>query len=134
MYCRIVLVCGFFIDTAATAIYTYRPTLSLHYVLPIWQGDHGADKPLPKPPAGALTYLGPVDAKAATGMVRVPPGMQYLYGSGEAAAASLQTYRALDTYLMARSSDRSIGHQRSDERRGGKECVSTCRSRWSPDH
>src|SRR3546814_12876458 len=22
--------------------------------------------------------------------------------------------------------------QRSDERRGGKECVSTCRSRWSP--
>src|SRR3546814_3740399 len=44
-------------------------------------------------------------------MVMVPPGMQYLYGSGEAAAASLQTYRALDTYLMARSSDRSIGHQ-----------------------
>src|SRR3546814_8531212 len=23
--------------------------------------------------------------------------------------------------------------QRSEERRGGKECVSTCRSRWSPD-
>src|SRR3546814_3273727 len=23
---------------------------------------------------------------------------------------------------------------RSEERRGGKECVSTCRSRWSPDH
>src|SRR3546814_19035288 len=23
---------------------------------------------------------------------------------------------------------------RSDERRVGKECVSTCRSRWSPDH
>src|SRR3546814_14385013 len=26
------------------------------------------------------------------------------------------------------------GAQRSEERRGGKECVSTCRSRWSPDH
>src|SRR3546814_13732583 len=30
------------------------------------------------------------------------------------------------------------GHQRrfgrSEERRVGKECVSTCRSRWSPDH
>src|SRR3546814_13488807 len=25
------------------------------------------------------------------------------------------------------------GH-RSEERRVGKECVSTCRSRWSPDH
>src|SRR3546814_18515005 len=24
--------------------------------------------------------------------------------------------------------------KRSDERRVGKECVSTCRSRWSPDH
>src|SRR3546814_15045968 len=24
--------------------------------------------------------------------------------------------------------------RRSEERRGGKECVSTCRSRWSPDH
>src|SRR3546814_18012524 len=23
---------------------------------------------------------------------------------------------------------------RSEERRGGKECVSTCRSRWSPDN
>src|SRR3546814_2284003 len=25
-------------------------------------------------------------------------------------------------------------HERSEERRVGKECVSTCRSRWSPDH
>src|SRR3546814_11420945 len=25
-------------------------------------------------------------------------------------------------------------HSRSEERRVGKECVSTCRSRWSPDH
>src|SRR3546814_12448808 len=25
-------------------------------------------------------------------------------------------------------------HPRSEERRVGKECVSTCRSRWSPDH
>src|SRR3546814_12244492 len=93
------------------------------------QGDHDAYKPLPKPPPGALTYLGPVDAKAATGMVMVPPGMQYLYGSGEAAAASLQTYRAIDTYLMARSS-----HRRSEARRVGQECVSTCGLRGSPDN
>src|SRR3546814_14164327 len=26
------------------------------------------------------------------------------------------------------------GFTRSEERRVGKECVSTCRSRWSPDH
>src|SRR3546814_14191025 len=35
--------------------------------------------------------------------------------------------------------DRIIGtgvaaHERSEERRVGKECVSTCRSRWSPAH
>src|SRR3546814_20372063 len=27
-----------------------------------------------------------------------------------------------------------VAHQRSDERRVGKECFSTCRSRWSPVH
>src|SRR3546814_5279201 len=27
-----------------------------------------------------------------------------------------------------------LGIGRSEERRVGKECVSTCRSRWSPDH
>src|SRR3546814_19677208 len=27
-----------------------------------------------------------------------------------------------------------IGYQRSEERRVGKECVSTCRYRWSPYH
>src|SRR3546814_17812458 len=29
---------------------------------------------------------------------------------------------------------RDPGDDRSDERRVGKECVSQCRSRWSPDH
>src|SRR3546814_15365585 len=28
----------------------------------------------------------------------------------------------------------TMGGQRSEERRVGKECVSTCRSRWSPYH
>src|SRR3546814_3146461 len=28
----------------------------------------------------------------------------------------------------------SVSEQRSEERRVGKECVSTCRSRWSPYH
>src|SRR3546814_15962662 len=32
----------------------------------------------------------------------------------------------------ARSANQRIA--RSEERRAGKECVSTCRSRWSPDH
>lgn len=40
----------------------------------------------------------------------VPGGMQYLYASGEAAAVSLQSYLGLMNYLLAVSSDRSVGH------------------------
>src|SRR3546814_17261170 len=29
---------------------------------------------------------------------------------------------------------KNLLRQRSEERRVGKECVSTCRSRWSPEH
>src|SRR3546814_10988569 len=37
--------------------------------------------------------------------------------------------------LVADPADGFIpGDPRSDERRVGKECVSTCSSRWSPDH
>src|SRR3546814_16690774 len=32
------------------------------------------------------------------------------------------------------ASDALLEHLRSDERRVGNECVSTCRSRWSPYH
>src|SRR3546814_12086790 len=35
-----------------------------------------------------------------------------------------------DTFLMIVA----VGASRSEERRVGKECVSTCRSRWSPYH
>src|SRR3546814_14616219 len=35
---------------------------------------------------------------------------------------------------QAAAAARQIGIDRSEERRVGKECVSTCRSRWSPYH
>src|SRR3546814_13135729 len=35
------------------------------------------------------------------------------------------------SHLLGATKD---GLWRSEERRVGKECVSTCRSRWSPDH
>src|SRR3546814_7447264 len=35
---------------------------------------------------------------------------------------------------VERVPDVTIGPDRSEERRVGKECVSTCRSRWSPYH
>src|SRR3546814_18692134 len=36
--------------------------------------------------------------------------------------------------LVLRSSDGLVALTRSEDRRVGKECVSTCRSRWYPDH
>src|SRR3546814_15034962 len=38
------------------------------------------------------------------------------------------------TRLLASVPLPTHGTHRSEERRVGKECVSTCRSRWSPDH
>src|SRR3546814_1779454 len=35
---------------------------------------------------------------------------------------------------IARIPPKSVSRDRSEERRVGKECVSTCRSRWSPYH
>src|SRR3546814_9545479 len=41
--------------------------------------------------------------------------------------AGQPTYTGLNAQALADT-------RRSEERRVGKECVSTCRSRWSPDH
>src|SRR3546814_17096808 len=38
------------------------------------------------------------------------------------------------TFSIALASVKEAGVDRSEERRVGKECVSTCRSRWSPYH
>jgi 5'-nucleotidase (lipoprotein e(P4) family) len=40
----------------------------------------------------------------------VPPGMQYLYGSGEASAVSIQAYLALADFLVSRGGDFAVGH------------------------
>src|SRR3546814_12830790 len=40
----------------------------------------------------------------------------------------------LEQYLENSQTSRSQCGARSEERRVGKACVSTCRSRWSPDH
>ena len=40
----------------------------------------------------------------------IPPGMQYLYGSGEASAVSIQAYLALTDFLVARGGDFAVGH------------------------
>src|SRR3546814_18078603 len=46
-----------------------------------------------------------------------------------ASTAAIKQARQLGTPFKVYEAD-----VRSEERRVGKECVSTCRSRWSPDH
>src|SRR3546814_17858581 len=59
--------------------------------------------------------------------------------------AALDARHSSDTLILARTDslavegfdaamDRAEAYLRSEERRVGKECVSTCRSRWSPYH
>src|SRR3546814_18295327 len=50
--------------------------------------------------------------------------------------ADRETFRPTQRLVVETASDdsRAQGVRRSEERRVGKECVSTCRSRWSPYH
>src|SRR3546814_11302268 len=55
------------------------------------------------------------------------------YIQGLLAASLLQQVRQLRDGVIEVQGVLQVG-LRSEERRVGKECVSTCRSRWSPDH
>lgn len=59
---------------------------------------------LPPPDGSAVAPPAPVSAAG-----KVPPGMQYLYGSGEAAALSYQAYLGVIDTIIAKSSDRAVG-------------------------
>ncbi|MGN6376468.1 MAG: HAD family acid phosphatase [Sphingomonas sp.] len=64
---------------------------------------------LATPSQRAAFEAGPTDV-AAAGQPAVPPSMQYLYGSGEAAALSIQSYYQLANFAVAKASDRAVGH------------------------
>src|SRR3546814_4225913 len=49
-------------------------------------------------------------------------------------AAPRFTFRILETFPFMMCRIQLTKNQRSEESRVGKECVSTCRSRWSPYH
>lgn len=57
---------------------------------------------------GGLPAPGGGDGSGPT--ANAPPAMQYLYGSGEAAALSYQAYFGLANYIVSMASDRAVGH------------------------
>src|SRR3546814_17200474 len=122
-------VCVFFNDTSTTEIYTYLHTPSLHDALPI----------LLTNPAG-IGVLHPHRTEYADGKKRrIPLDTVPHYFP---ALISPETWADAQALLTAKGAPR--GRQavaplsnilsrlatRSEERRVGKECVSTCRSRW----
>src|SRR3546814_19662908 len=97
------------------------------------------DTPLPKPGVRtgrrwslSLIWLVPTVA-ALAGIVLV---LRAWLASGPAITISFDSAEGLQAgSTEVRYKDVVVGKvKRSEERRVGKECVSTCRSRWSPYH
>src|SRR3546814_11565736 len=62
------------------------------------------------------------------------PRATHTRGAREAARGSQSGRTQEIQRLIGRSLRAVTNMERSEERRGGKECVSTCRSRWWPYH
>src|SRR3546814_17100747 len=115
-----------FNEPATPESYTYLHTLSLHHALPIY----------PTTPQHAAHH-----AKAKSARLMQPfPGHRRLYprlssstsnGSGNPRVRVIWL-RTIVAKRVLVVEDNELN--RSEERRVGKECVSTCRSRWSPYH
>src|SRR3546814_6968051 len=64
----------------------------------------------------------------ARGLDVTPATVERFVAAGDSRSAAI-------LWRIYRDEIRHVGAgTRSEERRVGKECVSTCRSRWSPDH
>src|SRR3546814_18664173 len=76
-----------------------------------------------------------VDAEVVQGLTHVEIGLAG--GDDAEAALAVAEHHAVEL-VGAREGEGGVDlvavQARSEERRGGKECVSTCRSRWCPYH
>src|SRR3546814_10585518 len=61
-------------------------------------------------------------------------GKSRLHTSRVRLANSVAHASQMESKTRKRAYRKEVGGRRSEERRVGKECVSTCRSRWSPYH
>src|SRR3546814_15382065 len=78
-----------------------------------------------------MSLLSLADA-LASGSSRVASG--YLASALACAFSCLASFSALRPLRPTLKASDADWAKRSEERRVGKECVSTCRSRWSPYH
>src|SRR3546814_20332144 len=116
------LACYMFLfkHTAPPDIYTYCPTLSLHDALPIACTPCASDEI--SPACGAASAFGP-----APGAPTKPNVSLSTLSTGGTTREPKITPMISATCCFHGVAPTS----RSEERRVGNECVSTCRSRWS---
>src|SRR3546814_16443192 len=88
--------------------------------------------------SGAQTFATPRRLAVRLGALDQAQPEQQIERTGPALAAALKDGKPTPAALgFAKSCGvefAALGEKRSEERRVGKECVSTCRSRWSPYH
>src|SRR3546814_20734367 len=90
-----------------------------------------------------VLYLGWFDGNPAT-LNQLPPAeasknyVAFMGGADAVLAKARESYAKGEYRWVAEVVNHVVfaepDNQRSEERRVGKECVSTCKSRWSPDH
>src|SRR3546814_20227714 len=83
----------------------------------------GAERPLARWDAPFTVYINGATAGDQTRINAVLRQIQV--GTGRSASVTTDKSAAIKVHFA---------HDRSEERRVGKECVSPCRSRWSPYH
>src|SRR3546814_16227844 len=89
--------------------------------------------------ADGIDYVGAAapeeDLRPTLAGIGIEPGMPARAPVVVAAEQALVERLRERGHPFARVAERkTFIHRRSEERRVGKECVSTCRSRWSPYH
>src|SRR3546814_13102795 len=89
----------------------------------------------PHPGMGFKQFVALVAALMAMNALAIDSMLPALPQIGEALAIPTDNQRQwiITAYLLG-FGVAQIVYGRSEERRVGKECVSTCRSRWSPEH
>src|SRR3546814_13267003 len=110
-------------DTATTEIYTYLHTLSLHDALPIWAHSSGDAPSRIFEPSETFRSRNMAEITAAAVKELRDRSGAGMMDCKKAPTEANGDIEAATDWLRA---------TRSEERRVGKECVSTCRSRWVP--
>src|SRR3546814_3066598 len=99
-----------------------------------WSSDVCSSDLVPAPTTAAASPLPltPAPGPASTPTVAIPSGEHFMTWLQQGVAARRLIIN--DAKALVHTVSDTAYLVRSEERRVGKECVSTCRSRWSPYH